>query len=333
MQSRDGPLRRWLGGRGKLAAEGRQVLVTDLAEEAALQASVTKLRETRRRRTSTWWPRARRFCPPSWSSPTRRPPTLDNPYLQTAWETGATVTTEIARTLDQLKDRKTIAITGRCGQKHQYRHDPCGTGRGGDPATRGGNLGESLIGTPKEHTLVVELSSAMAWWLYEAPKAPRPTFDVALRTNLAPNHLDWHGDMTHYARCKQAILDHAKVALDGSILPPYEGELLVPGHHNRINAAAACRRHRRHPIVRQRFRRGLACLQAHRLERLSSRTSPTTAFERLQSHHGRSRRAGDRRGSGKGTGAVDCGRKRQGPTSARCAISSAGASRPTPLEK
>ena len=29
-----------------LLAEGRQVLVTDLAEEVALQASVTKLRET-----------------------------------------------------------------------------------------------------------------------------------------------------------------------------------------------------------------------------------------------------------------------------------------------
>ena len=39
----------------------------------------------------------------------------------------------------------------------------------------------------------------------------------------------------------------------------------------------------------------------------SSRTSPTMVLERLQSHHGRSGRAGDRRGSGEGAGAIDCG--------------------------
>ena len=35
-----------------------------------------------------------------------------------------------------------------------------------------------------------------------------------------------------------------------------------------------------------------------------SRTSPTMAFKRLQSHNGRSGRAGDRRGSGEGAGAI-----------------------------
>ena len=225
-----------------LLAEGRQVLVTDLAEEAALQASVTKLRETFGAQVSFRLGGheqedfaqadlviANPAVPQPW----------DNPYLQTAWASGATVTTEIARTLDQLSDRKTIAITGSAGKSTTTAMTHAALVAAGIPATRGGNLGESLIGTPKDHTLVVELSSAMAWWLYEAPKAPQPTFDVALRTNLAPNHLDWHGDMAHYAQCKQAVLDHAKVALDGSTLSPYEGELLVPGHHNRINAAAA----------------------------------------------------------------------------------------------
>ncbi|MEC7385189.1 MAG: Mur ligase family protein, partial [Planctomycetota bacterium] len=225
-----------------LLTEGRRVLVTDLAEEAALQASVTKLRETFGALVSfrlgghdqedfaqAELVIANPAVPQPWN----------NPYLQTAWETGATVTTEIARTLGQLSDRKTIAITGSAGKSTTTAMTHAALVAAGIPATRGGNLGESLIGTPKDYTLVVELSSAMAWWLYEAPKAPRPTFDVALRTNLAPNHLDWHGDMAHYAQCKQAILDHAKVALDGSTLAPYEGELLVPGHHNRINAAAA----------------------------------------------------------------------------------------------
>ena len=268
-----------------LLAEGRQVLVTDLAEEAALQAAVTKLRETFGAQVSfrlggheqedfaqAELVIANPAVPQPW----------DNPYLQTAWASGATVTTEIARTLDQLSDRKTIAITGSAGKSTTTAMTHAALVAAGIPATRGGNLGESLIGTPKDHTLVVELSSAMAWWLYEAPKAPEPIFDVALRTNLAPNHLDWHGDMAHYAQCKQAILDHAKVALDGSTLSPYEGELLVPGHHNRINAAAALAAvtalapHR--PATD--FEQGLASFSGlpHRLERVVVPHFPNNGF-------------------------------------------------------
>ena len=268
-----------------LLAEGRQVLVTDLAEEEALQASVTKLRETFGAQVSfrlgghdqkdfaqAELVIANPAVPQPWK----------NPYLQSAWQAGATITTEIARTLGQLSDRKTIAITGSAGKSTTTAMTHAALVAAGIPATRGGNLGESLIGTPKDHTLVVELSSAMAWWLYEAPKAPQPTFDVALRTNLAPNHLDWHGDMRHYAQCKQAILDHAKVSLDGSTLSPYEGELLVPGHHNRINAAAALAAvtalapHR--PATD--FEKGLALFTGlpHRLERVFVPHFPNNGF-------------------------------------------------------
>ena len=268
-----------------LLAEGQKVLVTDLAEEEALQASVTKLRETFGAQVSfrlggheqedfaqAGLVIANPAVPQPWH----------NPYLQTAWESGATVTTEIAHTLGQLSDRKTIAITGSAGKSTTTAMTHAALVAADIPATRGGNLGESLNGTPKGHTLVVELSSAMAWWLYEAPKAPRPTFDVALRTNLAPNHLDWHGDMAHYAQCKQAILDHAKVALDGSTLSPYEGELLVPGHHNRINAAAALaavtalESHR----TATDFAEGLASFAGlpHRLERVVVPHFPNNGF-------------------------------------------------------
>ena len=268
-----------------LLAEGRQVLVTDLAEEAALQAAVTKLRATfgARVRFRLGGHQQEDFAQAELviANPAVPQP-WDNPYLQTAWESGATVTTEIARTLGQLSDRKTIAITGSAGKSTTTAMTHAALVAAGIPATRGGNLGESLVGTPKDHTLVVELSSAMAWWLYEAPKAPQPTFDVALRTNLAPNHLDWHGDMAHYAQCKQAILDHAKVALDGSTLSPYEGELLVPGHHNRINAAAALAAvtalvpHR--PATD--FEKGLASFTGlpHRLERVVVPHFPNNGF-------------------------------------------------------
>ena len=64
-----------------LLAEGRQVLVTDLAEEAALQAAVTKLRETFGGQVlSTWGPRARGFCPSRVGHrQPRRSPTLGQP--------------------------------------------------------------------------------------------------------------------------------------------------------------------------------------------------------------------------------------------------------------
>ena len=268
-----------------LLAEGRQVLVTDLAEEAALQAAVTKLQETFggqvRFRLGGHEQEDFAHAELVIANPAVPQP-WDNPYLQTAWASGATVTTEIARTLDQLSDRKTIAITGSAGKSTTTAMTHAALVAAGIPATRGGNLGESLVGTPKDHTLVVELSSAMAWWLYEAPKAPQPTFDVALRTNLAPNHLDWHGDMAHYAQCKQAILDHAKVTLDGSTLSPYEGELLVPGHHNRINAAAAIAAvtalapHRPEAD----FEKGLATFAGlpHRLERVAVPHFPNNGF-------------------------------------------------------
>ncbi len=268
-----------------LLAEGRRVLVTDLAEEAALQPSVTKLRETFGTQVSfrlggheqedfaqAELVIANPAVPQPWH----------NPYLQTAWKNGATVTTEIARTLSQLSDRNTIAITGSAGKSTTTAMTHAALVAAGIPATRGGNLGESLIGTPKDHTLVVELSSAMAWWLYEAPKAPQPTFDVALRTNLAPNHLDWHGDMAHYAQCKQALLDHAKVALDGSTLSPYAGELMVPGHHNRVNAAAALAAaatlEPNRPATD--FEKGLASFAGlpHRLERVVVPHFPNNGF-------------------------------------------------------
>ena len=225
-----------------LLAEGQRVLVTDLAEESAFQASVDALRKAFGEQVTfklgghdendfahTKMVIANPAVPKPW----------DNPYLKVAWAAGATVSTEIARTLGQLHSCPTIAITGSAGKSTTTAMTHAALVAAGFPATRGGNLGGSLLDTPQGHAIVVELSSAMAWWLYKAPGAPKPRFEVALRTNLAPNHLDWHGDLEHYAECKQALLDHAGTALDGSTISPFSGNLLVPGQHNRINGAAA----------------------------------------------------------------------------------------------
>ncbi len=62
--------------------------------------------------------------------------------------------------------------------------------------------------------LVLELSSAMLWWLAGgrelngmrgSPSPLRP--EVGVVASFAANHLDWHGGEEHYRRSKQSLLD------------------------------------------------------------------------------------------------------------------------------
>ena len=74
----------------------------------------------------------------------------------------------------------------------------------------GGNIGGSLldrVDTVGDQTwIVLELSSAMLWWLHEeATNEPGWSPAVAVITNISPNHLDWHGDERHYVMCKEQI--------------------------------------------------------------------------------------------------------------------------------
>jgi UDP-N-acetylmuramoylalanine--D-glutamate ligase len=98
--------------------------------------------------------------------------------------------------------------------------------------------------------LVCELSSFQLWYLREQ----RPRFTAAILTLLACDHLDWHPDIAHYRSAKLALLNWADVVAVApqalpllptgvQLLPPAEPpaatDLLVPGPHNRANAALA----------------------------------------------------------------------------------------------
>jgi UDP-N-acetylmuramoylalanine-D-glutamate ligase len=112
--------------------------------------------------------------------------------------------------VDALDRDRTVGITGSAGKSSTsgmiaaILDEPPGT------AALGGNIGGSLLGsawTDARHA-VLELSSAMLWWLGEGsalaglePWSPA----VAVLTNLAPNHVDWHGTLGHYALSKAAI--------------------------------------------------------------------------------------------------------------------------------
>jgi len=127
----------------------------------------------------------------------------------------------------------------------------------------GGNLGGSLLGSlddiAPDDWVVLELSSFMLEGLREDQWSPH----IALITNLSPNHLDWHGSLADYRRAKQAIFDfqteddiailgpgadgflpkRARLrtlhAIDLPELTAAIPDLLIPGEHNRLNAAMA----------------------------------------------------------------------------------------------
>ena len=138
------------------------------------------------------------------------PKPWENPFTRAARAARVPVTTEIRLAIDALDRDRTVGITGSAGKSSTATMTALVLDGDGRRARLGGNIGGSLLGTaagPGEWT-VLELSSAMLWWLGAGavmgglePWSPR----VAVLTNLAPNHLDWHGSFPHYVGSKAEI--------------------------------------------------------------------------------------------------------------------------------
>ncbi|MHC4127090.1 MAG: Mur ligase family protein [Planctomycetota bacterium] len=256
-------LGRFGGGAGVarwLAEQGARVLVTDLLEPQRLAASLEPLAGHVARGSVELHLGGHdeadfTRCDLVVANPAVPKP-WENRYLQAADAAGVAVTTEIRLLVERLDRRRVIGVTGTAGKSTTAAMIHHVLVRAGEPAHLGGNIGGSLLDTlsaiAPDDWVVVELSSAMLYWLGEAAqRAGRPGWSphVAAMTNLQPNHLDWHGTFEHYAACKQGIFrhqapgDHALVAGDLEAGPPVR--LAVPGRHNQANArlaiAAACR--------------------------------------------------------------------------------------------
>ena len=124
----------------------------------------------------------------------------------------------------------------------------------GRPVEVAGNVGRALtavVDSSQETWIVCELSS----FQLEDVETLRP--DVAVLLNLEPDHLDRHGTFERYAETKLRIFENQRPA-DVAVVPrgfgaipgrgerrefagddPLPAEPLVPGPHNRENAAAA----------------------------------------------------------------------------------------------
>jgi UDP-N-acetylmuramoylalanine--D-glutamate ligase len=117
----------------------------------------------------------------------------------------------------------------------------------GRPVEVAGNVGRALTDVAEQiepgAAIVCELSS------FQLEDVHTFACDVAVLLNLEPDHLDRHGSFAAYRDAKLRIFEraHAKVVPRGSGLAgtefaaddPLPAEPLIPGAHNRENAAAA----------------------------------------------------------------------------------------------
>jgi len=183
----------------------------------------------------------------------------DIPPLQAARDAGVPRTSEMNLFIERCP-APIVGITGSVGKSTT-------TSMIGDILARkytvhvGGNIGKSLLGDldniAPDHIVVLELSS----FQLEQAEALGVSPQVALVTNLTPNHLDRHGTMEAYSRAKQNVFRFQKPSdllilnaddpetADWAELAPGrvdffdpQGEafeLQVTGRHNQCNAQAA----------------------------------------------------------------------------------------------
>jgi UDP-N-acetylmuramoylalanine--D-glutamate ligase len=153
---------------------------------------------------------------PGWKS--------DHPLISKAISSGIRITNEIdlawSLRADLAPNQRWIALTGTNGKTTTVEMTAAILREGGIPAIACGNVGttvlESVESSENYDVLVLELSSFQLHWLREA------TFIATAILNIAPDHVDWHGDFDSYAAAKMSILDRTSTGIfnagDGEVL-------------------------------------------------------------------------------------------------------------------
>jgi UDP-N-acetylmuramoylalanine--D-glutamate ligase len=251
-------LGRFGGGAGVtrwLASQGAQVVVTDREPAERLVHSIGQIRDLINRQqvslrlgchnVSDFTTADLVIANPAVSKP------WDDRFLRSAAAAGVPVTTEIRLLAERLNRRRVIGVTGSAGKSTTSAIIHHALTRAALRSHLGGNIGGSLLNSLDQilpdDWVVLELSSAMLYWLGEGvgfPAAPGWSPHIAVLTNINPNHIDWHGSFEHYSESKmnifrwQAADDH-RVTIDdvpnGQAVIP----LKIPGAHNQANAALA----------------------------------------------------------------------------------------------
>lgn len=134
-------------------------------------------------------------------SPGIRP---DIPSFLAAMEKGSVLTSEM-EVFFKVCPCKIIAVTGSDGKTTTTTLISEMLKNAGYTVHLGGNIGKPLLSEAgemkKDDVAVLELSSFQLMTLSDSP-------DIAVFTNLSPNHLDIHKSMEEYAQAKENIFSH-----------------------------------------------------------------------------------------------------------------------------
>jgi len=165
------------------------------------------------------------------------------PLVEEARRRGIPVWSEVELGYRLLGPTPIVGVTGTNGKTTTV--ELLGTifrAAGRDVAVAG-NVGSPLTGVVRANWVVCELSSFQLEDVHELH------LRVGVLLNLEPDHLDRHGSYEAYRDAKLRIFERAETAVvpRGSGLPgiefaaddPLPAEPLIPGAHNRENAAAA----------------------------------------------------------------------------------------------
>ena len=133
-----------------------------------------------------------------------RTPGLHPRYLEEAKSRGSTITSEM-EVFFEVCPCPILAVTGSDGKTTTTTIVARLLERAGHTVHLGGNIGRPLLSETEAirptDWAVVELSSFQLLTMERSPQ-------IAVLTNLAPNHLDVHTDMDEYIRAKSAIFAH-----------------------------------------------------------------------------------------------------------------------------
>ena len=259
-----------------LAAEGARVTVTDLADERTLAPALENLAGCPISAFHLGGHCEADFRQADLVvvNPAVRP---ESPWLGVARQNGVPLSTEIDLFLRHCP-ATTIGVTGSNGKSTTAAMIAAILQADGRRTWLGGNIGRSLLDVLDEissgDSVVLELSSFQLSYLRPETRVPH----VGVITSFSPNHLDWHASLDEYAAAKRilfqrqqpcdlavanthdrrlasivlgtlrvsnTVLDTRRVSNDfpGRLLPLVNADelprLLVPGWHNRMNAACA----------------------------------------------------------------------------------------------
>ena len=171
----------------------------------------------------------------------------NHPALVGLRNAGAKITSEMD-VFFQLCPCKTIAVTGSDGKTTTTTLISEMLKTSGKTVFLGGNIGTPLLPLLDQMTerdyAVVELSSFQLMDMTHSPQ-------VAVMTNLAPNHLDMHKDMQEYVDAKKNVF-----------LFQGEGDVLVLNRDNAITAAFTGKGTTRYFSRREKLKEGV-CLDGN----------------------------------------------------------------------